>query len=85
MRTALRRMGNSVGMILPKPLLRAAGLTSGAALDVAVEDGRLIVTPVTTTRTGWSEAAASIAEAAPSAEETDWRAFGVMEDAEWQW
>lgn len=41
-RTALRRMGNSTGMIVPKAILAAMGAREGEPLDVSVENGRLI-------------------------------------------
>ena len=41
-RTALRRMGNSTGMIVPKAVLAALGAEAGEPLDIGVEDGRLI-------------------------------------------
>ena len=47
MQTALRKMGNSTGMILPRSILGQIGVTTGAAMDLKVEDGRLIVTPIT--------------------------------------
>ena len=41
-RTALRRMGNSTGMIVPKAVLAALGAEAGEPLDIGVEDGRLV-------------------------------------------
>ena len=41
-RTALRRMGNSTGMIVPKALLAALGAEAGEPLDIALEDGRIV-------------------------------------------
>lgn len=41
-RTALRRMGNSTGMIVPKTVLAELGAREGEALDLRVEDGRLV-------------------------------------------
>lgn len=40
--TALRRMGNSTGMIVPSALLAALGATAGERLDIGVENGRLV-------------------------------------------
>lgn len=44
-RTALRRMGNSTGMIVPKAVLAALGAVAGEPLDIGVEDGRLVAAP----------------------------------------
>ena len=41
-RTALRRMGNSTGMIVPKAILVALGAQAGEPLDIGVENGRLV-------------------------------------------
>ena len=41
-RTALRRMGNSTAMIVPKAVLVAMGATAGEPMDVGVENGRLV-------------------------------------------
>ncbi len=55
-------MGNSTGLIVPKTVLRAAGVESGTTLDLTVEDGRIIASPVRDhPRAGWAEAAAAIA------------------------
>lgn len=41
-RTALRRMGNSTGMIVPKAILAELGAREGEPLDMRVEEGRLV-------------------------------------------
>lgn len=41
--TALRRMGNSTGMIVPKVVLAAMGAREGERLDIGVENGRLVI------------------------------------------
>ncbi len=41
----LRRTGNSLGVTLSKPILAAAGLTSGSEVIVSVVDGRIVITP----------------------------------------
>ena len=84
MHTALRKMGNSTGMIVPQPVLREAGLASGAQLDISVKDGALIVRPLTTpVRAGWAEAAAALTE--PDAEAQAWQDFGNDGDADLTW
>jgi antitoxin MazE len=83
MRSALRKMGNSTGMILPAPLLRAAGLGVGAELELAVEEGRIIATPVLKeVRTGWAEAAAAISL---TEEDREWLGAPLASDAELEW
>lgn len=85
MRTALRKMGNSTGMIVPKALLSEMGLAAGAAIDVRVEDGKLVARPERKVREGWAEDAARIAALPPVEEEEDWLGFGNDGDSELEW
>jgi antitoxin MazE len=85
MQTALRKMGNSTGIILPRSILGQIGLTTGAAMDLRVEDGKLIGTPIKSERRSqWAGAAAEIADAENS-EEAAWRGFGNDDDADLTW
>ena len=85
MQTALRKMGNSTGMILPKPILKELGVESGTSMDVVVENGRVIATPVKRiVREGWEEAAKRIGAEPLTQEEQDW--LGFDDDIEeWTW
>ena len=83
MRTALRRMGNSTGMIVPAAILREAGVASGAVFDLSVEDGRIVARPdPAPLRAGWAAAAAALADEPIDA---DWHSFGNAGDAELTW
>lgn len=60
MRIAIRRIGNSRGIIIPTALLQQLGLESEA--EVSVEDGALVVrVPTKPARSGWAEASQDIA------------------------
>lgn len=84
MEVLLRKLGNSTGMILPRAILGELGLAAGASLDVKVEDGEIVATPVTgTVRTGWAEAAAALGE--PTADELEWIGFASESDASLAW
>jgi len=84
-RTALRRMGNSTGMILPRAILGQIGATIGAAIDLRVENGSLIATPVRTEqRADWAAAAADIAAHADE-EAGAWQDFGHEGDVDLTW
>lgn len=85
MQTALRKMGNSVGMIVPKALLNELGATAGTAMDVRIEEGRVVATPIRHVREGWEEAAAAVAASPEDPDEAAWRAFGNDDDGEWTW
>lgn len=56
----VRRIGNSYGVIIPKPLLEQVGLESQA--DMSVRDGALVLRkPPGPVRHGWAQASARIA------------------------
>ena len=58
----IRSIGNSHGVVIPKPLLLQAGLEDGAA-EMSIEGGALILRrPAKPARAGWAEAAAEIAD-----------------------
>jgi antitoxin ChpS len=50
METAIRKLGNSAGIILPAALLRSLKFEVGQTIDIEVEDGRLVVTPTKSRR-----------------------------------
>jgi antitoxin MazE len=57
---AIRRIGNSQGIVIPKPLLAQVGLEGHA--EVTVERDALVLRrPAKTTRAGWAAAAKKIA------------------------
>lgn len=59
---AVRRIGNSLGVIIPRPLLEQAGLET--EVNLTVEDGAIILRkPSRPMRQGWAEASARIAAA----------------------
>ncbi|MBE0660616.1 MAG: AbrB/MazE/SpoVT family DNA-binding domain-containing protein [Bryobacteraceae bacterium] len=64
MHVSIRRIGNSQGVVIPKPLLVQVGLDGEAGAEMTVEDGALVLRrPASAVRAGWAEAARSIAEA----------------------
>ena len=84
MRALLRRMGNSSGVIISKPVLAQLGVTAGDSFDLTVEDGHLILVPAQAhPRTGWREAARQVAEAGDDA--PAWPEFGNEGDADLRW
>ncbi len=46
MRTQLRQVGNSIGQIIPAPILQELDLKVGDELDLAVHNGQIIVQPM---------------------------------------
>lgn len=54
MKTTLRRLGNSWGVIVPKTLREQVGLSG--EVDISVERGAIVLRkPATTVRAGWAE------------------------------
>jgi antitoxin MazE len=79
-------MGNSTGLVLPKPILKALGLTTGSAMDLVVEKGRVVATPIKRkVREGWEEDAKRIGAEALTAEDCEWIAFGNERDEALKW
>lgn len=81
MQTAIRKIGNSAGIVLPKPILSHLHLSTGDMIDINLEEGRVIISPaVRHPREGWAEAAAALAEAGD--DEPVWPAFANAGDGE---
>lgn len=75
MPAAVRKLGNSSGVIIPKALLAEAGVAIGDAIDMKSEEGRIVLSPVQRrTRAGWAEASTRLAEAGDDA--LVWSEFG---------
>ncbi len=61
MKIAIRRMGNSQGVIIPKPVLAQVGLTDEA--EMTVEKGAIVLRkPSSKARAGWAEASRALTE-----------------------
>jgi len=84
MRSSVRKIGNSAGVILPKPMLAGIGAEAGDPVDVTLEDDRIVIVaaPKKHPREGWEAEARAMAEA--GADEPVWPEFGNdFDDAEW--
>jgi antitoxin MazE len=66
MEVAIRKMGNSQGVLIPKPILAQLGLEGTA--DLQVRDGVIEIRPVRRhPREGWADDARRLAEAGDDA------------------
>jgi antitoxin MazE len=84
MRAIVRKLGNSSGVIIPKPLLAEIGVEVGDAFDVMLEEGRIVLAPVNRhPRAGWAKASQEIAQAGDDA--LVWPEFGNVGDDELVW
>lgn len=81
MRASLQRIGNSVGVIIPKPLLALLGIER--EVDIEVVDQHLELRAVRhRPREGWAEAYAAIPEHERelTQEDRDWLDADLVED-----
>jgi len=46
MKTKVQKWGNSFGVRIPKPVIDEAGIGEGADVSVALEKGRIVLTPL---------------------------------------
>ena len=80
----IRQIGNSLGIVIPRPILAQLGLDSNAEAEMSIEAGTLVlrrlVKPV---RTGWAEAAKKISKAGDDA--LVMGEFGNSEGSELDW
>ena len=82
MKTSIRRMGNSQGVIIPKPLLAQVGLETEA--EMVVEKGCIVLRrPQKKARDGWAEASRMIAAAGD--DKLVWPEFANETDATLKW
>jgi antitoxin MazE len=66
LQVSIRRIGNSQGIVIPKPVLAQLGLNGEA--EMTIEGGALVLRPpATAARKGWAEAARKIAQAGDDA------------------
>jgi antitoxin MazE len=80
--TTLRKLGNSQGVIIPKPLLAQVGLTDRA--EMGVENGAIVLRPARRgARDGWAEASRAIA--ADTDDRLAWPEFANEGDKALRW
>jgi len=73
MSTAIRKIGNSAGVILPKSALAALGVQEGAAVEFVYEPGKVSIVPAKRkVREGWAEGFEALAREGLTEEEQEW-------------
>jgi antitoxin MazE len=83
MKTAIRKMGNSQGVLIPKPLLAQTGMDVGE-VDIQVEDDAIVIRkPQRKSRAGWAEASKEIAATGDDA--PVWPEFANEADKDLKW
>lgn len=82
MEVAIRKMGNSQGVLIPKPVLAQVGLRGKA--DLQVRDGIIEIRPIIPNpREGWADDAKRVAEAGSDA--LVWPEFANESDRNLTW
>ena len=82
MKIAIRKMGNSQGIIIPKPVLTQLGLDDEAEMSIE-RDAIVLRKPRKDARLGWAEASKAIA--ASGDDGLVWPEFGNAGDSELMW
>jgi len=84
MHVSIRQIGNSQGIVIPKPFLAQLGLNGEAGAELTIEGGALVLRrPASPARKGWAEAAKKIAEAGDDT--LAMGGFGNAADSELAW
>ena len=80
--TLIRRLGNSRGIIIPKPILKGAGLEEEA--EMALERGAIVLRkPRQHPRLGWAKASRRLAESGD--DHMAWPEFSNRDDKDLKW
>jgi antitoxin MazE len=75
MQTAIKKIGNSSGILLPKAVLAHLHLSAGDLIELDLQEGRVILSAVQRhPREGWAEAARALADAED--DKAAWAIFG---------
>ncbi|HTW84287.1 MAG TPA: AbrB/MazE/SpoVT family DNA-binding domain-containing protein [Candidatus Sulfotelmatobacter sp.] len=82
MRASLQRLGNSHGIIIPKPILAQLGFEREVEIDVE-DDALVIRKPRQHPRAGWAESSRALAESGDDA--LVWPEFANADDADLIW
>lgn len=84
MKTSIRKMGNSLGILIPKPFLVQTGLDIGE-VDIQVEGDAIVIRkPARKSREGWAQACQLIA-AGNDDEVIHWPLIARSPDTDFSW
>lgn len=82
MKVTIRKVGNSLGIIIPRAMLAITGIADEA--EMRVEKGAIVLRrPRKTTRPGWAAASRNVAAAGEGA--LAWPVVGNDADTELEW
>ena len=83
MQVKIRKVGKSLGIVIPKRLMDAIGAKQGDEIGMELTGRRLVLSPTSRSgRQGWSDAAKAIAAAGD--DKLVWPEFGnAGDDSQW--
>mgnify|MGYP006286218877 FL=1 len=79
MKSSIRKIGNSRGVLIPAALLSACAIED--EIDIRIDRGCIVIAPVRAPRTGWFDGYSAAADT----EADDWANADLVEDSEWAW
>jgi len=79
-RTSIRRIGNSKGVILPAAVLQEVG--AGDSLMLSIEQGKIVLEATRAPRQGWFDQAGALDV---DAEDIEWERAALTDDSDWAW
>lgn len=88
MGSAIRKIGNSAGVILPKPVLEALGARLGDTVEFIMEGSAVrIEASKADPREGWEDDSRKLGEFGLSEEAREWleAPLNAEADADWEW
>ena len=84
MKTKIVRIGNSMGIRIPKPLLEQSGLRG--EVEITAEDDSLVIRPARRPREGWAEAFREMARHGDDAQlDATAATLSTWDEDEWEW
>ena len=84
MQAAIKRMGNSAAILLPKPVLAHLHVSAGDVLHMDLQEGRVVLSPAQVhPREGWAAAAKALAAAGDG--QAEWPELDNAGDEDWVW
>ncbi len=82
MQASIKKIGNSSGVLIPKPMLTQLGAVPGDSVDISYAEGRLII-EFRHPRAGWADDAKAVAAAGDDT--LVWPEFSNIGDDDLQW
>jgi antitoxin MazE len=90
MKSAIRKMGNSHGVIIPKPLLAEIGMGPDDRVDIRIKKGSIVIKPLKRDepkdedpRSGWAKECRAVREAGEDG--LVWPEFANRDDDKLEW